>query len=120
MALFGAKTEDKTKEKTDSASASSNAAGAPIVLISPRISEKAGKQVGLNKYFFNVKTNANKVEIKKAVEHSYKVKVTQVNIIKMQGKNRTYGRTKGRTSGFKKAIVTLKQGDKIEGLTDVV
>ncbi|MDR3643134.1 MAG: 50S ribosomal protein L23 [Candidatus Doudnabacteria bacterium] len=92
----------------------------PTVLIQPRVSEKAGHLAGQNKYVFKIATLANKVEVKKAVENFYKVHVTQVNIIRNQGKNRTYGRTSGRTSDFKKAIVTLKKGDKIEGMTETV
>ena len=76
--------------------------------------------VSMNKYTFKVLKATNKVEVKKAVESFYKVKVIQVNMVNNQGKARTFGRTSGRTQAFKKAIVTLKKGDKIEGLTDVV
>ena len=65
-------------------------------------------------------SQSNKVEVKKAVEAAYKVKVTQVNIITNQGKSRNFGRTSGMTSGFKKAIVTLRKGDKIEGMTETI
>ncbi len=120
MAIFSNKTEEKNQE----AVAGSPVAGAglkiPSVLLQPRISEKAGHLTSLNKYVFKVKTGANKVEVKKAVESFYKVKVVQVNMVRNQGKNRNFGRTTGRTSDFKKAIVTLKKGDKIEGLTDVI
>ncbi len=120
MAIFSNKTEDKKAE----VSAGTPQAGAniriPSVLIQPRISEKAGHLTSLNKYVFKVKTGANKIEVKKAVESFYKVKVLQVNMVRNQGKNRNFGRTSGRTSDFKKAIITLKKGDKIEGLTDVI
>ncbi|MBI5529939.1 MAG: 50S ribosomal protein L23 [Candidatus Doudnabacteria bacterium] len=92
----------------------------PSVLVSPRISEKAGHLVKLNKYVFKVGMGANKVEVKKAVEDAYKVKVLQVNMVINRGKQRNFGQRSGRTSSFKKAIVTLKKGDKIEGLTDVI
>lgn len=92
----------------------------PTILVQPRISEKAGHLVSLNKYVFEIAKAANKVEVKKAVESAYKVRVTQVNIVNNQGKKRNFGRISGRTQAFKKAIVTLKKGDKIEGLTDVV
>ena len=92
----------------------------PIVLIQPRISEKAGHLVKLNKYVFKVAIGANKVEVKKAVEGAYKVKVTQVNIVRNLGKHRNFGNRSGRTQAFKKAIVTLRTGDSIAGLTDVV
>src|SRR5581483_9904878 len=92
----------------------------PTILIQPRISEKSGHLASLNKYVFKVQRSTNKVEVKKAVEAAYKVHVTQVNIVNNQAKARNYGRTSGKMSPFKKAVVTLKKGEKIEGLTDVV
>lgn len=112
MALFNKK-EDK-KEATATAATAGNAIKVPAVLVQPRVSEKAGHLASLNKYVFKVKTSANKIEVKKAVESAYKVRVTQVNMVVNRGKHRTYGRTSGKTSDFKKAIVTLKKGDKIE------
>ncbi len=121
MAIFSKKSDDEKKETVAGATvATSSSVKVPAVLLQPRISEKAGHLVSLNKYVFKVKNSANKIEVKKAVENAYKVKVTQVNIIRMEGKHRNYGRTSGKMSDFKKAIVTLKKGDKIEGLTDVV
>lgn len=92
----------------------------PTVLVQPRISEKAAHLAQMNKYVFKVLPTANKVEVKKAVEGAYKVRVIQVNMVTNLGKNRTFSQRAGRTSRFKKAIVTLRKGDKIEGLTDVV
>jgi large subunit ribosomal protein L23 len=125
MAIFSKKpdTDSKVEYKTDEKSGTAGNGPSikiPTILIQPRISEKAGKMAQMNKYVFLVAKAANKVEVKKAVEGAYKVKVTQVNMINNQGKSRNFGRTKGTTSDFKKAIVTLKKGDKIEGLTDVV
>jgi len=125
MALFTKKPEDDSavQYQTTSTSAGSSAVPAvkiPTNLIQPRISEKSGHLVKLNKYVFKITNGTNKVEVKKAVESAYKVHVTQVNIVNNQGKSRTFGRTSGRTQAFKKAIVTLRPGDKIEGLTDVV
>lgn len=126
MAIFGKKpetTEEVQYQKTSDAVKTGSGAPTikiPSVLVQPRISEKAGHLVQLNKYVFKVKPSANKVEVKKAVEAAYKVRVTQVNMVSNQGKNRNFGNRAGRTSSFKKAIVTLKKGDKIEGLTDVV
>lgn len=125
MAIFAKKT-DPAKDEVKYEVAAPSAAGGfdtakiPTVLIQPRISEKAGAMARIGKYVFKVRTGANKVEVKKAVEAAYKVHVTQVNIVTNQGKNRNFGNISGRTSDFKKAIVTLKQGEKIEGLTDVV
>jgi len=84
------------------------------VLIKPRISEKAGQFEKMGKYVFEVSNKANKVSVKKAVEQQYQVKVVRVNMIKMEGKTKNSGRVSGKTSDFKKAIVTLKQGQKIE------
>ena len=126
MALFSRKKEVKEDTKYQVSSDSQKSDGTitvpkiPQVLVQPRISEKAGHLVKLNKYVFKVKDRANKVEVKKAVESFYKVHVTQVNIIRNLGKTKNFGNRKGETSGFKKAIVTLRKGDTIQGLTDVV
>ena len=123
MAIFGTKKESK-QETQYASDAFKTSGGSSVkvatVLLQPRISEKVGRMVSLNKYVFNVKPTANKVEVKKAVESVYKVHVMQVNMIKTQGKTRNFGNRSGRTSNFKKAIVTLKKGDSIKGLTDVV
>lgn len=116
MAIFS----EKSDKKTENLSSSVPAVKIPAVLVQPRVSEKAGHLASLNKYVFKVLKSANKVEVKKAVESAYKVKVVAVNMVLNKGKHRNFGRTSGRTSDFKKAIVTLKQGDKIEGLTDVI
>ena len=124
MALFSNKPENEEQAVTYAADPTSTPKAKietiPVVLIQPRISEKAGHLAALNKYVFNIKTTANKVDVKKAVEGFYKVHVMQVNIVRNIGKQRRFGPKSGTTSGFKKAIVTLKPGDKIEGLTDVV
>ncbi len=85
--------------------------GLPMLIL-PRLSEKASAQVRLNKYVFKVGLNANKIEIRKAIEKSYGVKVAAVNIVRMEGKSRRYGKFQGKTSGFKKAIVTLTKDSK--------
>ncbi|HEX5002324.1 MAG TPA: 50S ribosomal protein L23 [Bacteroidia bacterium] len=77
-----------------------------------RISEKSGR------YGFIVNPRANKIQIKKAVESMYNVVVTDVNTMTYRGKSKTRGTkagyTLGRTPKYKKAIVTLKQGDTID------
>lgn len=124
MSIFSKKPDrdSKVEYKTDQPIATGAVASVkiPTILIQPRISEKAGKLAQMNKYVFMVAKATNKVEVKKAVEAAYKVKVLQVNVINNQGKSRTFGRVKGRTQGFKKAIVTLRQGDKIEGMTETI
>lgn len=67
-----------------------------------------------NKYIFNVNPSSNKAEIKKAVEDLFKVKVTSVNTMKRQGKMKRERSTPGRTAGWKRAIVTLAEGSKID------
>ena len=67
-----------------------------------------------NKYTFKVDKKANKIDIKQAVEAIFKVKVTDVKTMNVKGKLKRLGRYQGRTPDWKKAIVTLQEGDKIE------
>lgn len=90
------------------------------MLIRPHFSEKSTALSHNSKYVFVVHQEANKPEIKRAVEKVYDVHVTDVNILRVSGKARRYGRTNGRTKAWKKAIVSLRMGEKIEGLTDVI
>lgn len=78
------------------------------------ISEKATNGSVLNKYTFKVAKEANKIEIKKAIEKLYKVGITAVHIQNIPAKARQVGRFKGHKPGFKKAIVTVKEGEKID------
>jgi len=66
------------------------------------------------KYVFEVAEEANKNQIKQAVEKAFKVKVTAVNVMTVPGKTRRVGRRQVLTPSRKKAVVTLKPGDKIE------
>ena len=84
------------------------------VLRRPIVTEKNTELMAQNKYTFEVAQNANKHQIKEAVEKAFKVKVVQVNVITVPGKSRGYGRLRGKTSPWKKAMVTLEQGNKIE------
>ncbi len=75
------------------------------------------KSTGIQKarqYMFRVATSATKPEIKKAVEEIYKVKVQAVNVVNMPGKKKRVRMKYGYASDWKKAIVTLKEGSKIE------
>mgnify|MGYP000854062418 FL=1 len=84
------------------------------ILISPIITEKSGNQLASNNtYTFKVSINANKIEIAKAIEHIFSVKVLAVNTIRMMGKPKRLGRYTGKRPDWKKAIVTLREGDKI-------
>ncbi len=82
----------------------------------PIITEKTHslKAVG-NKVTFKVDARANKIEIRKAVEELFKVKVLAVNTIKMKGKRKRLGRSEGVRPDWKKAMVTLAPGEKISG-----
>lgn len=84
------------------------------VLRRPMVTEKVTRQSGQNKYAFEVALDANKVQIKEAVEKAFKVNVVAVNTSHIRGKERRLGRTKGFTSAWKKAVVTLQEGQKIE------
>ena len=72
-----------------------------------------------NKIVFEVNKNANKRDIKKAVERIFKVSVISVNTINMKGKVKRFGKVFGKRPDWKKAIVTLKEGDKIELLEGI-
>ena len=76
--------------------------------------EKGAVMMPFAKYLFWVDTKANKVEIRNAVENIYKVKVDKVNTINVKGKPKRVRYTVGMTSGWKKAVVTLKEGNKID------
>jgi large subunit ribosomal protein L23 len=84
------------------------------VIIAPHMTEKASLETAKNKYTFKVAKNASKIEVKKAIEKMYKVKVKNVSITMKPNKIRRIGRNEGIKAGFKKAIVTLVEGDKID------
>jgi large subunit ribosomal protein L23 len=84
------------------------------VLISPVVTEKATTLVSENKYAFEVAKDTNKIEIRKAIKNLYGFEPADINIVNMRGKKVNYGRVEGRKKAWKKAIVTLKKGDKIE------
>jgi large subunit ribosomal protein L23 len=85
------------------------------VLVGPLLTEKgAGMKEKENKVLFRVSKHANKIEIKKAVEEIFKVKVDFVSTINCKGKKKRMGKYEGRRADWKKAIVTLKEGEKLE------
>ena len=104
-----AKQEVKIKE---------DAGSAYRVLKSAHLSEKTTALAHDGRYVFKVNNQANKIEIAKAVEKAYDVHVVSVNIVTSKGKIRRMGRRFGRTSDWKKAIVTLKTGERIQGLVE--
>lgn len=82
------------------------------VIIKPVISERSMDIAPDKKYTFKVAADANKTEIKKAVEEIFGVEVKKVNVINMDGKLKRMGRTMGRTASYKKAVVTLTDSSK--------
>lgn len=84
------------------------------VIKSPYITEKSIKLAGNDQYTFKVASGANKIEIRKAVESLYNVEVLDVRVIKVNPKKRSTGRTEGWRPGFKKAVVKIKAGQRIE------
>lgn len=85
------------------------------VVLRPMITEKATALGGENKYMFEVRREANKTQIKEAVQKGFDVKVTAVNVMNMKGKpRRVRGNRIKHRPDWKKAVVTLAPGDKIE------
>lgn len=84
------------------------------ILVRPLITEKATDMMQEDKYTFVVPLKANKVEIRQAVEHVFKVKVLAVNTVRVMGKTKRMGRTEGKRPDYKKAIVKLAPGQRIE------
>ena len=82
------------------------------VIIKPVISEMSMDQAQNKKYTFKVAVDANKTEVRMAVEEIFDVEVAKVNIMNVDGKVKRMGRTVGRTPAYKKAIVTLTEGSK--------
>lgn len=101
--VAGKKTE--TKKKTGNAYR---------VLAKPLVTEKVTNLGVENKYVFAVNKNANKIEVAKAIFQVYGIKPVKINIINMMGKNTRYGRTQGKRKDWKKAVVTLPEGQTIK------
>jgi large subunit ribosomal protein L23 len=84
-------------------------------VLRPLITEKATRLSGENKYAFEVRVDANKVQIKDAVQKGFDVRVLNVNVMNMKGKpRRVRGNRIKHATDWKKAVVTLAPGDKIE------
>lgn len=82
------------------------------LIIRPVLTEKSYASIADKKYVFEVAVNANKTEIKAAIEEIFDVKVDSVNTMRVEGKMKRQGRTQGRTPEIKKAYVTLKKDSK--------
>ncbi len=128
MALLKPKTSAAADEKKVKKVKVAKSADAPVeaavttgkgaqyahLLLSPRVSEKAAMLASKGVYVFNVPVSANKVEVAKAVEALYKVKVASVNTVRGPGKIVRRGRTAGRRNNWKKALVQLVAGQKLD------
>lgn len=84
------------------------------ILIRPLITERTTMLMQEGKYVFVVPKTANKIEISAAVQEVFKVKVAAVNTVNVLGKRKRMGRTEGKRSDYKKAIVKLAPGETIE------
>lgn len=84
------------------------------IIVRPVITEKSSRMMENNKFTFEVHPSANKIEIRKAVEEVFNVKVMSVHTIQVRSKQKRMGRFVGRSRSWKKAIVTLVAGERIE------
>lgn len=84
------------------------------VLLRPHVTEKATMLQADNRYAFRVAKDATKQEVRRAVERQYGVHVSAVHVQNVRGKERRRGRIVGRVPGYRKALVTLRPGERIE------
>jgi large subunit ribosomal protein L23 len=84
------------------------------VIIAPVVSEKSYSLIEDNKYSFRVHPKAHKTQIRQAVEELFEVKVEGVNVVQVRSKPKRRGMHRGKKPGWKKAIVQLREGDRIE------
>ncbi len=113
MAIFNKKkkAEEKKPEKSSVATVEHLAWK---VLTEPYISEKATDLAKENRYVFKVSDDSNKTQVKKAVKELYGVDAVSVNIVNIPRKKKRLGKYRGWKKGFKKAIVELKEGQRID------
>ena len=84
------------------------------IILKPIITEESMMGIMTKKYTFKVAKDANKVQIKQAVEEAFNVKVSNVNTINVRPKKKRVGRYTGATKAYKKAIITLAEGSKLD------
>jgi len=83
------------------------------ILIRPIITERGSNSMSVGRYTFEVYIGSNKHQVKKAVEELFKVHVVDVNTMVIKGKVRGIGKSKGKRKAWKKAVVSLREGDSI-------
>lgn len=108
------KKQKKDTKKKASTPKKEDTGNAHRVLMHPLITEKGSFLGAQNQYVFAVAPNTNKIEIRKAIKAVYGIMPTKVRIVTMAGKYVRYGRTEGSTKHWKKAIVSLPEGQKID------
>jgi large subunit ribosomal protein L23 len=112
------KAKKETKEKSETAPKENLAnlaqAQSAVLIKKPLITEKATYLAESGKYVFIVPEGSNKIEIKKAIQDIYKVKVVKINVINVKSKEIGFGKNKGQTKGVRKAIVSVLPGQKID------
>lgn len=87
------------------------------ILRGPHVTEKATDLAAKNQYIFKIFPRANKIEVKKAIQQAFGTKVLKVRIINVPRKPKRFGKATGWKKGYKKAIITIKQGEKINILS---
>lgn len=118
VAKTGEKKTAKKKTQKISENLLKNAKLVNDTIISPIISEDAMNKTTVGKYVFQVNPKANKNQVAEAVQALYGVDVVKVNMMKYKQKNRNFRQIKGKQSGYKKAIVTIKTGQEIKLFTE--
>ena len=88
------------------------------IIVRPLVTEKTIKAEDNNTVVFEVKKGSNKIQIKQAIEEIFNVKVEQVNVVNVKPKTKRMGRYVGKTNHLRKAYIKLKEGSKIEILSD--
>ena len=106
--------EPSVKKKNVNKTSVPKGADLQNILVKPLITEKATNLAQLNQYVFEIAKGANKIQVAQAIEARYGVKPKKVNILNNEGKVTRRGRTVGKTKDWKKAIVTLPQGQTIK------
>lgn len=118
MAIFSRRKklagETRTVESIVKTPSKSSSALAAVVLTGVPATEKAVAGEAKGEYVFRIRPGATKVQIKRAVEEQYGVNVGAVRVVNMPGKVRRRGRVQGWRPGFRKAIVTIAKGQKLE------
>ncbi len=105
--------DKKSKTPKESGRKVGKTVRADTIIVKPIITEKATSLSPFGQYVFEVPVNANRIEVARAIQTIYGVTPIKVNIMNVSGRDVTYGRSQGRTKNWKKAVITLKEGESI-------